>query len=145
MTKNLIKILRERGYRLTPQREMILAAIIQAGDHVSAEDVFTKVQEQSSAINIATVYRTLDMLVEEGLACRTDLGIGEYMYATNQHGPHIHLICRKCGYTQDADHSLLKKLEETILSEYDFVADLHHIAIFGLCAGHQLEDEGGQE
>ena len=121
MTKNLIKILRERGYRLTPQREMILDAIILAGDHMSAEDVFSKVQEQSSAVNLATVYRTLDMLVEEGLACRTDLGTGEYMYATNQHGPHIHLICRKCGYTQDADHTLLKKLAETILSEYDFI------------------------
>jgi len=145
MTQNLIKVLRERGYRLTPQREMILNAIILSGDHMSAEEVFSKVQEQSSAINIATIYRTLDMLVEEGLACRTDLGTGEYLYATNQHGPHIHLICRKCGYIKDGDHALLKQLEETILSEYDFIPDLHHIAIFGLCAGHQLEDEENQE
>jgi Fur family ferric uptake transcriptional regulator len=144
MTKDLIKILRERGYRLTPQREMILAAIIQSGDHMSAEDVFNKVQEQSSAINLATIYRTLDMLVEEGLACRTDLGTGEHMYATNQHGPHIHLICRKCGYACDADYALLEQLEETILSEYDFVPDLHHIAIFGICAGHQTEGEDEQ-
>ncbi len=141
MTKNIINILRERGYRLTPQREMILNAIIQSGDHMSAEDVFQMVQEYSSAINLATVYRTLDMLVEEGLACRTDLGTGEYMYATNQHGPHIHLICRKCGYTRDADHNLLEKLKETVLSDYDFIPDLHHIAIFGICAGHQTDDE----
>ena len=66
------------------------------------------------------------------------------MYATNQHGPHIHLICRKCGYTKDADHALLDKLQASILSEYDFVADLHHIAIFGICAGHQSEDETEQ-
>jgi Fur family ferric uptake transcriptional regulator len=145
MTKNLIEVLRERGYRLTPQREMILDAIIRSGDHMSVEEVFNKVQQHSSAINIATIYRTLDMLVGEGLACRTDLGTGEYLYATNQHGPHIHLICRKCGYIKDADHALLEQLKETLLSEYDFNPDLHHIAIFGLCAGHTLETEEAPE
>ena len=79
--------LRQRGYRITPQREMIIETIAHSEKHMSAEEVYAEVRKRTQATNIATIYRTLDMLWEEGLACRNDLGEGRIVYATLQHGP----------------------------------------------------------
>jgi len=133
---HLTDILRDRGYRITAQREIILSAVTSTDDHMSAEEIYAKVQQQTTTIDIATIYRTLEMLVEEGLAYKTNLGTGEFMYATFQHGSHIHLICRKCSAVIDADHSVLAKLEKSLLADYGFRPDLQHISLFGLCDKH---------
>ena len=133
----LIAELRKQGYRLTPQREMIVEAIAHAGCHVTAEDVYEQVQSRTHAVNVATVYRTLDLLVELGLVSRTDLGGGKVTYASLRHGPHCHLVCRHCGYVIEVDHDLLATLEEQCREQYGFEAELHHFAISGLCVGCQ--------
>jgi len=125
--------LRSRGFRITPQREMIIEAIAHQGDHINAEEVFTLVQQHTRSVNIATVYRTLDLLVEQGLASRIDLGEGRVMYATSQHGPHIHLVCRQCGCIIDADQEILSSIKNQLKRDYQFAADLQHISILGLC------------
>jgi Fur family ferric uptake transcriptional regulator len=125
--------LKERGYRLTPQREMILEAVSLIGDHMTAEEIYSKVQERTSAINITTIYRTLDLLVDEGLACRTDLGKGEYTYSTDLHGPHIHLICRKCGTVIATSADILVPLEKLLVEQHGFQPDIQHISLFGIC------------
>jgi Fur family ferric uptake transcriptional regulator len=130
----LIEELRKRGYRLTPQREMIVEAIAHAGHHVTAEEVFEQVQARTSAVNVATVYRTLDLLVDLGLVSRADLGGGKVCYASVNHGPHCHLICKQCGCTIEADHDLIAPLEDQLREQYGFSADLHHLAVSGLCA-----------
>jgi Fur family ferric uptake transcriptional regulator len=131
----LIEELRERGYRLTPQREMIVEAIAHAGHHVTAEEVFEQVQARTSAVNVATVYRTLDLLVDLGLVSRADLGGGKVCYASVNHGPHCHLVCKQCGCIIEADHDLIAPLEDRLRQKHGFFADLHHFAISGLCAG----------
>jgi Fur family ferric uptake transcriptional regulator len=98
-----IQTLRQRGYRVTPQREMIVEIVAHSGRHMSAEEVFKEVQARTRAINVATVYRTLELLVEEGLVSRADLRDGRVIYATARHGPHVHLVCRHCGGITDAD------------------------------------------
>lgn len=130
----LIEHLRYKGYRLTPQREMIINIIAHSENHMSADAVFSQVQERTKAVNIATVYRTLDMLVSEGLACCTDLGAGKVVYATRQHGPHMHLVCKSCQQVVDAQHEHLALLNQQLTEQYHFQADLQHISIFGLCA-----------
>ncbi len=132
--QTFIDLLRSRGYRITPQREMIIEAFAHSGHHIDAEAVYAQVRERSQAVNIATVYRTLDLLVEQGLANRLDLGEGRVIYATNQHGPHIHLVCRQCGQVTDANQDLLSTLDQQLQSEYQFVADLQHISVLGLCS-----------
>jgi Fur family ferric uptake transcriptional regulator len=132
-----IETIRSRGFRITPQREMIIEAIAHQGNHVKAEDVFARIQERTHAVNIATVYRTLDLLVEQGLSSRIDLGEGKVVYAIDQHGPHIHLVCRQCGQVIDADQNLLHALSEQLLAGYQFAADLTHVSIVGLCNGCQ--------
>jgi Fur family ferric uptake transcriptional regulator len=135
----LIDALRLRGYRITPQREMIIEAIAHSEHHINAEEVFAQVRERTHAVNIATVYRTLELLVEQGLASRIDLGEGQVVYATYQHGPHIHLVCRQCGQVMDANQDLLTALNEQLKSRYQFAADLQHISMLGLCSDCQTK------
>jgi Fur family ferric uptake transcriptional regulator len=130
----IIDALRQRGYRITPQREIVVDIIAHADHHLSAEEIFTDLQAQTPNANISTVYRTLEVLWEEGFTCRNDLSEGKIVYATRQHGPHIHLVCRRCNHAIEAEPDLLKQLGETLLADYDFTADLDHLSVFGLCA-----------
>ncbi len=130
----LIEELRERGCRITPQREIIIEAIAHGGRHMTAEEIFEEVQKRTRSVNIATIYRTLDFLVEEGLASRTDLGGGREIYCSRQHGPHIHLVCSHCGRVTEADGHLIESLGEQLRTRHDFSANLHHASIFGACA-----------
>jgi Fur family ferric uptake transcriptional regulator len=134
-----IQTLRQRGYRITPQREMIVAALAHSSHHMTAEEIFDRVQAQTQASNIATVYRTLDLLVEEGLACRNNLGGGRVSYATTEHGPHIHLVCRHCGCVIDADYKLLESLHNQLQEKHGFDANLQHISLAGLCKNCQTQ------
>jgi Fur family ferric uptake transcriptional regulator len=136
-SQSILEAIRQRGYRITPQREMIIQAITQSDHHISAEEISAELQKHTKAINIATIYRTLDMLWEEGFACRNDLGEGRIVYSTLTHGPHIHLVCRKCGRVIDADPQVLGSLGQELISQYSFNADLEHISIFGLCSDCQ--------
>jgi Fur family ferric uptake transcriptional regulator len=126
-------MLRTRGYRITPQREMIVEAIAHSGNHISAEQIFARIQKKSRTVNLATVYRTLELLVDEGLASHIDLGQGRVIYAAFQHGTHIHLVCRQCGRVIDADQNMLLSLNNQLNASYQFAADLQHISVLGVC------------
>ncbi|OGO66621.1 MAG: hypothetical protein A2030_12000 [Chloroflexi bacterium RBG_19FT_COMBO_50_10] len=135
--QTFIEALRSQGFRITPQREMIIEAIAHSGEHISAEQVFAQIQKRTHSVNITTVYRTLELLVQQGLASRIDLGKDRVIYATHQHGPHIHLVCRQCGQVIDADPNLLLTLNDQLNSGYQFAADLQHISVLGLCSDCQ--------
>ncbi|MGD2158400.1 MAG: Fur family transcriptional regulator [Anaerolineales bacterium] len=134
-----LDILRQRGYRITPQREMIIEAAAHSGRHMTAEEIFAAVRERTQTINLATIYRTLDMLVEEGLVTRNNLGGEKSFYATELHGPHTHLVCRGCDQILDADYELLAPLNEQLQQKYGFLADLEHLSIPGVCRECQLK------
>ena len=136
----IIATLRQRGYRITPQREMVIEIIAHANRHLSAEEIYAEVKKHTRATNIATVYRTLDLLVEHGMVSRIDLGEGQIVYAASQHGPHIHLVCRQCGQVTDAAPDMLQDLGAQLAEHYHFAPDLKHISIFGLCVNCQKGD-----
>ena len=125
--------LRQEGYRLTPQRLMILSIIRDSSGHISAEEIHEKVCQQYPFVNISTVYRTLNLLKKLRLISETDLGEGYVRYELLERGRHHHLVCRQCAASFPLEHSLLAPLEERLLGEYGFAADLDHFAIFGLC------------
>jgi len=129
----LISKLSEQGYRLTPQRLMILSAIESTDDHISAEEIYVQVVAKYPNVNISTVYRTLELLKRLGLVTETDLGGGRVRYHPVDKGYHHHLDCQECGAIIDLDESVLASLKNTLLQEYKFVADLRHLAIFGRC------------
>ena len=125
--------LSEQGYRLTPQRIMILSAIENSDDHISAEEIYAQIIAKYPNVNISTVYRTLELLKRLGLVTETDLGEGRVRYHPAEKGHHHHLVCRECGAIIDLDESLLVPLKSALLREYKFSADLMHLAILGRC------------
>ena len=125
--------LQERGYRLTPQRLMILEAVEQSANHVSAEEIFDQVKTKYPYINISTIYRTLELFRDLSLVTETDLG-GVKRYHPVGDGQHHHLVCRACGTTTELDQAILAPVKERILAEHGFRADLTHLAILGRCA-----------
>ncbi len=124
----------ELGYRLTPQRMMVLSAIENSDDHISAEEIYVQVVAKYPHVNISTVYRTLELLERLGLVTETDLGGGRVRYHPAEKGHHHHLVCQECGAITDLDESVLSSLKSVLLREYKFSADLRHLAIFGRCA-----------
>jgi len=130
---NIAGKLSEQGYRLTPQRMMILSAIENSDNHISAEEIYAQVMAKYPYVNISTVYRTLELLKRLGLVTETDLGEGRVRYHPADKGHHHHLVCTECGAIIDLDESTLSPLKSALLREYKFVADLRHLAILGRC------------
>jgi len=131
---DIARKLREQGYRLTPQRLMILSAIESSDAHISAEEIYAQVVAKYPHVNISTVYRTLELLKRLGLVTETDFGEGRVRYHPAGKGHHHHLVCQECGAIIDLDESVLTPLKAVLLREYKFSADLRHLAIFGRCA-----------
>ncbi len=125
--------LSELGYRLTPQRIMVLSAIEDSDDHISAEEIYAQIAAKYPQVNISTVYRTLELLKRLGLVTETDLGGGRVRYHSADKGHHHHLVCEKCGTIIDIDESTLARLQDVLFHRYNFSARLSHLAIFGLC------------
>ena len=131
--RDIVSELSEQGYRLTPQRLMILSAIEDTDSHISAEEIYTQVVAKYPNVNISTVYRTLELLKRLGLVTETDMGGGRVRYHPVDKGHHHHLVCQECGAITDLDESVLASIKNTLLHEYKFIADLRHLAIFGCC------------
>jgi Fur family transcriptional regulator, ferric uptake regulator len=128
------QVLREKGYRLTPQRMMVVDVLHGAEHHISVEEIFLKVKKSYPHANISTVYRTLDLMKRLGLVTEIDNGEGVLRYHHLEKGHHHHLICSRCGKETELPESLLVNLQEKISRDYDFDANLSHLAIFGLCS-----------
>ena len=124
--------LREKGYRLTPQRELVLAAINEL-EHATPEQVCARVQETASGINISTVYRTLELLEDLGLVRHAHLGHGAPSYHPAGHDQHLHMVCRDCGAVSQVEVEVAAPLTATVRTMQGFEVDLEHFAIYGRC------------
>ena len=131
--KELHSQLGGKGYRLTPQRLMILEQVEAAEGHVSAEEILQRICTQYPSLNISTVYRTLELLKELGLVTETDMGDGRGRFHAMDKGHHHHLVCSVCGQVTDLKEAELKPLGDLLASRYGFQADLRHLALFGRC------------
>lgn len=122
------------GYRLTPQRLMILKIVEEATGHISADDIYSKVCDQYPQMNISTVYRTLELVKELGLVTETDLGDGRVRYHCMGKGRHHHhLVCEQCGEIIDMEEAMLNPLWMEVQEKFGFRVDMKHLAFFGKC------------
>lgn len=128
------KVLQAQGYRLTPQRMLVIEALHSAESHISAEEIYEQLYARYPYSNISTVYRTLELLNKLNLVSETDFGEGRVRYHVADKSHHHHLVCRTCGKVIDLDESVLSSLKGTLLRDYDFTADLRHLAISGECS-----------
>ena len=125
--------LREKGYRLTPQRLLILAAIENSDEHISAEDIYAQVAARYPNVNISTVYRTLELLKKLNMVYEIDLGEGRIRFHAAESGHHHHLVCQRCGNVIDIDEATLSSLKDILMRDYHFQAELRHVGVFGIC------------
>lgn len=125
--------LRRRGYRLTPQRQLVLEAV-DTLEHATPDEILTEVRRTASAVNISTVYRTLDLLEELGLVSHAHLGHGAPTYHLAERDQHLHLVCRDCGRVIETDVALAEPFVESLRGAHGFETDMKHFAIFGRCA-----------
>jgi Fur family transcriptional regulator, ferric uptake regulator len=129
----LVARLRGLGYRLTPQRLMVVEQVEAAEGHVSAEEIFQHIRRRYPSLNISTVYRTLDLLKTLKLVTETDMGDGLVRFHGIGHEHHHHLVCSACGKVVDLDEAMLAPLTAVLADKFGFQADLKHLAIFGRC------------
>ena len=125
--------LREKGLRLTPQRELVLAAVRELG-HATPEEVAEKVRLTHTGINLSTVYRNLETLENVGLVLHTHLGHGGATYHAAEELTHLHLVCGVCGSVGDAPIDAAANFVNTLADDYGFKTDVSHFAIYGTCA-----------
>jgi Fur family ferric uptake transcriptional regulator len=126
--------LRARGYRLTPQRQLVLEAVGELG-HATPEEIVGAVRRTASGVNISTVYRTLELLEELGLVQHTHLGHGAPTYSVATDDEHVHLVCRNCGAVDEVESSVVDDVVRRLSAERGFTMDVGHFAVFGRCSG----------
>jgi Fur family ferric uptake transcriptional regulator len=130
----LANLLRDRGLRLTPQRQLVLDAVRRLG-HATPEQVHAAVVKHAPGVNITTIYRTLELLEELDLVTHTHLSHGAPTYHDVNEARHVHLVCRNCEHVQELDPEELAPLAARLAQERGFRLDIGHVAFFGLCEG----------
>ena len=127
--------LRESNLRFTPQRQTILEVFLNTDGHVEVEDLFIEVQKIDSSVGIATVYRTMNLLVECGLARENVLGAGNKSFEKlYRQGHHDHLICLQCRMIVEFEHPLIEKYQLEICQTHGFTLNQHRMDIYGYCS-----------
>lgn len=137
-----IQKLRDHGLRLTWQRKLILQVMHDIGEYATAEEIHRQVQAQNPVVDITTVYRTLELLHELGLAASLDLGGGQRRYElVGLHGPHHHLYCRACGRLVRVEQEEVQPLVDALRQTRGFELTLDHLVLTGLCARCRAAEE----
>jgi Fe2+ or Zn2+ uptake regulation protein len=131
---DLITLLHERRQRATPQRLVILRELRRRGQHATADQIGAAVRDELPGTSIPTVYATLDLLVELGLARRIDAGAGPTLYDAGTE-PHQHMVCRRCGSVEDLDGELETGPLLAAAARTGFAARSVETVISGLCRG----------
>ncbi len=130
--------LKKKGYKFTPQRRAVLEVVSEnVGKHLSSEEIYDFVKVKSPDIGLATVYRTVLLLVDLDVLSKLNLDDGYVRYELNDHDDdqhhHHHLICSECGKIIEVKEDLLDSLESQIETKYEFEIKDHKLKFFGLC------------
>ncbi|MET9022284.1 Fur family transcriptional regulator [Actinopolymorpha sp. NPDC004070] len=125
--------LRARGYRLTPQRQLVLEAVEDLV-HATPEEVLTAVRRKARGVNMSTIYRTLELLEELDLVSHAHLGHGAPTYHAATTADHAHLVCRGCGRVIEVPPEAVEPLADRLREQYAFDTDVRHLTVFGQCA-----------
>ena len=128
--------LRERGLKSTAQRDDIAKTFFSAEGHLSAEELYGAVKRVNPRVGYATVYRTLKLLKETGLAAERHFDDGQARYEAGEEETqhHDHVICERCGKIVEFASQELEKLQDRIARFLGFVVSRHRMELYGVCA-----------
>lgn len=140
-TDQLSAYLAGQGLKSTRQRDRILEVFVAAGRHLSAEELYLLIRKSDKGIGYATVYRTLKLLAEAGLAHerRFEDGITRFEYNAAE-GHHDHLICTRCGRIIEFENEQIEELQRVVARKNKFLVDSHKLELYGLCEGCQMKN-----
>jgi Fur family ferric uptake transcriptional regulator len=129
-----MEYLQDRKLKLTPHRELILETFLRDEGHRSVEDIYRVVREDDPRIGYTTVYRTMKLLTDSGLAREIDLadGITRYEHLYN-HEHHDHMICMQCGNSIEFYDSDIETVQDEASDQLGFKVTDHKLQIYGLC------------
>lgn len=126
--------LKSKGMLASKQREQILDIFLKTEKHPTINDLYDRLRKKNPQISLATIYRTMKVICDAGLARETDFGGStrrfEHKY---KHQHHDHLVCLKCGRIIEVISSEIEKLQKKLAKKHKFEATRHRMEIFGLC------------
>jgi len=128
--ENVTLKLEARGYRVTPSRRAVIAAVLQRENHFTVDDLVSGCRGAGRA----TVFRTIRLLTELGVVCRVLLEDGSLHYRVSERGHHHHLVCTECGSVQDLDRCLIADLVRELSQSTGYEIDGHWLELYGHCA-----------
>lgn len=131
-TLELIPYLKERGLRITPQRLLILKAIMASEGHPTAEDIHQTIPYTS----LTTIYNNLKLFVKLGIINELPYGNALSKYELN-HAKHYHVICKSCGKIVDFNYPTLQEIEQLASKLTNFIISHHYFEVYGICSSCQ--------
>jgi len=127
--------LKSKSLKRTRQRFDILDIFMSAGIHISAYELHLRIKKKHPEIGFSTIYRTLKLLTESGIADEGNFGDGQSRYeAAFKRGNHGHLICRECGRTEEFDSEVIDKVQKRVVKKYGYEVRGRRFEIYGLCS-----------
>ena len=124
----------QRGLKSTKQRDIILDTFLSSDRHLSIEELYLKLRAKHPNIGYATVYRTLKLFAESGIAREMQFGDGQTRYEHVGEGEHHdHLVCTRCGNIEEFENETIEKLQAEVATSRGFLIEKHRLELYGLC------------
>lgn len=126
--------LSKKGLKSTIQRDLIISEFYRSKGHISAEELYSKLKKKHSSLGLATVYRTLKILTDAGLALERRFNDGYTRYELSEgDSHHDHLVCVECKKVEEFENEEIEKLQDKVAKEYSFTIRDHKLELYGLC------------
>ena len=142
--EQVVEALREQGYRLTPQRLIVLTIVAEGDGHMDVDEIFQQSKKAYPYMDVATVYRTLHLFRKLGVVTEVAIGDRSHYELTDPGGAHHHMVCRICNGAYNLSPHYLEEFRKNLSQEFGFEPDLEHFAVSGVCAQCR-EDKREQE
>jgi len=130
--ETVIRLLRKKRLKATPQRIAICRFVLDSREHPTAQNIYIKVKEMHPTVSLATVYKTLNILKELGLIKELTFPQGETRFESNRE-PHINLVCQRCGKIWDVDDLAVRSIIARAVTKVKFNAMSERFDIYGVC------------
>lgn len=137
------RYLRDHRQPVTRQRDRVAEVLLSSDDHLSVGQIRSQLRAEGEPVGLATIYRTLDLLVQSGLVRAHDFGQGYRRFEPMpEQAHHEHLICVRCGKVEEFAHERLERMLPIIADEYGFQPERHRVEIYGVCRDCQRKGLG---
>lgn len=146
LRQRLADYMQRKGLRSTAQRRLVTEVFFRSDAHLSIEDLLEKVRRKDPKVGYATIYRTLKLLKESGLAHERHFGDGVSRYeVARQDEHHDHLICTECGRIVEFEDDRIERMQEGVAKEHGFALHRHKHELYGICEPCQAEGRAAQK